>query len=182
MTKKEEVQSIKINDLLKQLESGTDTKQIDAVKSLKVHGDESIIEPLLCALVEKPSPEVEAEIVDLLNTIKSTKVPAVMAKLLGEDKFVDIRQVMLASIWNSGLDYRPHLAEIMKAGTQGELMEAVECITIIENIEGVIAEEELFEPLLVLKEYFSENHKEPNPKDDILREIALQLQNLNDLL
>jgi hypothetical protein len=182
MTKKEEVQSIKIKDLLNQLSKGNDTEQKEAVKALKVHGDQTIIEPLLIALVQAPSPEVEGEIIDLLNTIKSTKVPPIIAKALADERFKSVRQIMLASIWNSGLDYRPYLASIVKAGTEGDLLDAVECITIIENIEGLIAEEELFEPILVLKEYFSLNQRESNPKDDILREIALQLQNMNDLL
>ncbi|WP_072032200.1 hypothetical protein [Crocinitomix catalasitica] len=182
MTNKVDLKSQKLKDLVAQLNAETNKEIVDAIKALKIHGDESIIEPLLLTLKNNDDGEVQGQIIDLLNTVKSTKVPAQIAKFLLDKRFVEQRLIMLSSIWNSGLDYTTYLKEIVQVGIEGDLMEAVECITIIENIEQTLFEENLFEPLLVLSEYFHSHIADPNPKDDILREITDHLKNLNNLL
>ena len=163
------------------LASGDDKQQVKAVQGLKVHGNETVIESLLLTLADNPSDAVYSEIVDLLNTPKSTKVPAEIAKALVDKRFVEIRHTLLTTIWNSGLDYRPYLTEIVTAGTEGEMMDALECITIIENIEGEMTEDQLFEPLIVLTEYLGSTRDE-GPKLDLIREVTATLQNINNML
>jgi hypothetical protein len=181
MTKKETVKQNKIKELLSTLANGDNKEQVKAVQGLKVHGNETIIESLLLVLANDPNPALYSEIVDLLNTPKSTKVPAEIAKALVDKRFVDIRHTLLTTIWNSGLDYRPHLAEIATAATEGEMMDALECITIIENIEGEMTEDQLFEPLIVLTEYLGST-KDDGPKLDLIREVTSTLQNINNML
>ncbi|MDG1916151.1 MAG: hypothetical protein P8I55_16380 [Crocinitomix sp.] len=181
MNNKELVKKKKVQDLLSELASGDTKRQVKAVQGLKVHGNETVIEPLLAALVKKPADELYSVIVDLLNTPKSSKVPAEIAKALVDKRFVDIRHTLLTTIWNSGLDYRPYLKEIVTAGTEGEMMDALECITIIENIEGEMTEDQLFEPLIVLTEYLGST-KDDGPKLELLREVTATLQNINNML
>lgn len=182
MATQETLEQKKIKDLLSELASKDEKRQIKAVKALKVCGNETIIEPLLTVLVSNPSPALESEIVDLLNTIKSTKVPAEIAKALQNSRFISVRLTLLASIWNSGLDYRPFLTEIVTAGVEGEMLHALECITIIENIEDELSEDQLFEPLIVLTNYIASNKSEQGTKMDMIREITQELQNRNNLL
>ena len=181
MDKKETVKQRKVQDLLSELATGDLKQQLKAVKALKVHGNETVIEPLLLQLSNDPPVELYSEIVNLLNTPKSTKVPAVIAKALVDPRFVEIRHTLLTTIWNSGLDYRPYLKEIVTAGTEGEMMDALECITIIENLEGEMDESQLFEALIVLTEYLGST-KEDGPKLDLIREVTSTLQNINNML
>lgn len=172
----------KIKSLLADLSSADEAIRLGAVQALKVNGNETVIEPLLLVLVSDPAVAVKQEIADLLNTTKSSKVPAEIAKALLDARFVEIRQTLLSSIWNSGLDYAPYLKEIMIAGTQGEMMDALECITILENMETDLTEDEIFEPLLVLTEYLGANPSETGPKMDLLKEVAETLKQKNNLL
>lgn len=181
MDKKETIKQKKVQDLLSELSTGDDKRQVKAVQGLKMHGNETVIEPLLLVLANKPSEAVYSAIVDLLNTPKSTKVPAVIANALVDKRFVEIRHSLLTTIWSSGLDYRPYLKEIVTAGTEGEMMDALECITIIENIEGEMTEDQLFEPLIVLTEYLGST-SDDGPKLDLLREVTGTLQNINNML
>lgn len=182
MAEKETTPDKKIKSLLVDLAGKDEASKVSAVQALKVHGNETVIEPLLVVLTSDSSAEVQSEIIDLLNTTKSTKVPAEIAKALVDSRFVDIRQILLSSIWNSGLDYAPYLKEIMIAGTEGEMMEALECITILENMEADLSEDEIFEPLLVLTEYLGTHKSETGPKMDLLKEITVTLQQRNNLL
>lgn len=182
MSKQETIEQKKIKDLLSELASKDDKRQVKAVQALKICGNETIIEPLLIVLVNEPEEVLEREIKDLLNTIKSTKVPAEIAKALQDKRFVSIRLALLASIWNSGLDYRPFLTEIVTAGVEGEMLHTLECVTIIENIEDELSEDQLFEPLIVLSNYIASNPSLQGAKMDMIREMTQDLQNRNNLL
>lgn len=182
MVKKESTEDKKVKELLKELNSTSTENQIKAVKGLKQHGNETVILPLLDLLIATNSEQLQEEIVDLLNTIKSTKVPAIIAPSLVHPKYITLRHTLLTTIWNSGLDYRPYLREIVTVGVEGEMMEALECITIIENLEGELTEAELFEPLIVLSEYINQNRDEKGPKMDMIKEITQLLQDRNNSL
>lgn len=182
MAEKETTSDKKIKSLLADLVGKDEDGKVSAVQALKVHGNETVIEPLLVVLISDSSAAVQGEIIDLLNTAKSTKVPAEIAKALVDSRFLGIRQVLLNSIWNSGLDYSPYLKEIMIAGTEGEMLEALECITILENMEADLSEDQIFEPLLVLTEYLGTHKSETGPKIDLLKEITASLQQRNNLL
>ena len=80
------------------------------------------------------------------------------------------------------MDYRPYITEIVTAATEGEMLDALECITIIENIDEEFSEDQLFEPLIVLTNYISSNKSEQGPKMDLIKEITQELQNRNNLL
>ena len=182
MAKKEKQKDKKLATILSDLKSSDSKKQLKAVKSLRIHGNETVIEPLLDTHLNTDSDELRGEIEALLNTAKSAAVPAEIAKALVDSRYSSMRQMLLASIWSSGLDYRDYLKEIVTAASQGEMMDALECITIIENIDGNMTEDQLFEPILVLKEYLVKNKDEQSAKLDMLKEIVVILQQRNDAL
>jgi len=115
-----------------------------------------------------------------LNNTKSSLVPAKIIACLENKKYANCRQILLASIWNSGLDYREFLPQILTATLEGDIMDALECVTIVENFEGVPEDEELNEALVILGNYLSENKKESSPKIDLLIELGVLLKRMND--
>jgi len=179
MSKEVKKKSQKIVKLLEQSGSKEEQLQIKAVKKLKSEGDESVIEPLVSTFNVTESEDLKKEIIDLFNTIKSTKVPAELAKCLVNPSYKNSRQMMLASIWNSGLDYNQYMGEIAQAAVEGDLMEAIECITILENLENGLNENEIMDALLVIKAYLVENNDDSS-KTNILKEIVGMLQQMND--
>ena len=182
MAKSESIQSKKIKSLLFDLLETNIKKQVSAIKSLKVHGNESVIRPIVEVLVSTEDELLRSEIIDLLNTIKSTKVPSQIAKCLTDESLKSVHKILLASVWNSGLNYTSYLKEIVQATVHGDMMSAIECITIIENIEDEFSEEDIFEPLLILKEYLNSNKDIDGTKKELLLEITTTLQKINDNL
>ena len=172
----------KVIELIKQLERSEPKDIIKAIKSLKMHGNEAVIEPLLSLYVSTKNNAVKNEIVDLLNTIKSTKVPSVLIECLASGKYNLARQAILSSIWNSNLDYTFYLNEIVTAAQEGEMMDAMECLTILENMEGTLNEEKIMDSLLNLKSYLVENESVNTPKMGLLREVAMLLTEINESL
>lgn len=182
MSEKDKAQEKKIKGLLKDLETNDVDKQLKAVKALKIHGNDDVVEPILLLLSRSKNDEVRKEIIDLINTTKSSTVPSVIANALVDARFANLRHDLLISVWSSGLDYRPYLKEIVTAGTSGEMMEALECVTIVENMDGGFNEDQLFDPIIVLNEYLVANKSETSPKMDMLKEVLVYLQQFNNQL
>ena len=182
MAKKESQQKKKIKNILLDLSAKDETKQLTAVKSLKIHGDESVVEPLVQTWIATGSEALKLEIEDLLNTIKSTKVPETLATTLSKEEYSPARQMLLASIWNSGLDYRPYMGTIASATVEGDFMCAMECITILENIEGQLEEEQIMDALIIFKNYLVEHKNAQDSKAELIKEMVILLQQLNDNL
>ena len=180
MSDKKNSKNKKLVALLAGLKGKDQKKQLESVKALRVHGNETVIAPMLDLHMSTDSEAIKREIEDILNTAKSATVPGEIVRLLGQKEYVPLRHMLLISIWSSGLDYRDHLKEIIEASIQGEMMEALECITIIENLDGDLSEEQLFEPILVLKEYLVANKDEQSPRIEMLKEILVFLQARND--
>lgn len=179
-SEKEKQKDKKVKELLSQLASKDEKAQVKAVKSLKIHGNESVIEPLVQVLTKSSSEALNSEITDLLNSIKSTKVPAEVIRCLNNDAYQSQSQLLLSSIWNSGLDYRPYMGDIARATINGDFMHAMECITIIENFEGKLEEEQIMDALLVFQSYLVDTKEEEDPKSELIKDIVLLLQSLND--
>lgn len=180
MAEQKSNQGKRIKELLSQLGSKEENTQIEAIKSLRMHGNETAIEPLVQVLSKTTSENVKKEITELLNTIKSSKVPAEIAKCLVNEDYENVRQTLMVSIWSSGLDYRPYMSEIATATVQGELMEAIECITILENLEGGLDEEQIMDALVIFKSFLVDDKGADDPKNEIIKEIVMLLQHMND--
>lgn len=86
---------------------------------------------------------------------------------------------MLMSIWNMKVDFSSYIDDFVMIATQGDLMEAVDCLTIIENLEGPFMEENILESQLHLKEYLETGDKSDTQKAEILSEIAVLIKKIN---
>lgn len=182
MAKKETQKDKKVKELLLQLASKNELEQIKTVKTLKMDGTEEAIEPLVQVLSLSSSEALKNEIIDLLNTIKSTKVPAEIIKCLNNSDYQNSHQLLLASIWNTGLDYNKYMGEIASATIAGDFMHAMECITILENLEGDLNEDEIMEALLVFKGYLVDTKESEDSKAELIKEMVVTLQIMNDTI
>jgi hypothetical protein len=172
----------KVIELLKKLDSKEPKDIITAIKSLKVSGDKTVIEPLVRLYSTTKNNAIKNEISDLLNTLKSTESPQEVVKCLSNLKYDSARTMLLSSIWNSNLDYTLYLDEIVKAAIRGDMMDAMECLTIIENMEGTLDEQKIMDPLIDLKSYLVENMDDNSQKNQLLKEVAQILTEINDSL
>jgi hypothetical protein len=68
----------------------------------------------------------------------------------------------------------------VRIALEGNFMEALECLTLIENLEAPLPEEELMDALIQLKDYFSDKNHEQQDKFDLIRTIATILKYTDD--
>lgn len=169
----------KLNAILVDLSSDDPKKVSKAIKSLEIHGNQSVIKPLADRLIHGVDAKNEAEIIELLSSLKDTDVIADVMDVLSDENYLPIRSQWLSIIWNTKIDFSDYIDEFVEIATKGDFMEALECLTIIENLEGPFMEENILECQLHLKNYLERSEQKDEQKAHILSEIALKIKDIN---
>ena len=172
----------KVQELIGILHNSEPKKQIEAIKALKIHGNETAIEPLIALYVDTTNNVVQTEIVALLNTLKADNVQENIIECLTNPDYEPAHQIILSSIWNSNLDYSDYLNEIVTTAVNGDFMTAMECLTIFENMEADLTEEKVMPPLVTINQYLNDNIGEESPKHSLLSEVGIFLNQISQSL
>ncbi|MFK7785344.1 MAG: hypothetical protein AB8B56_09520 [Crocinitomicaceae bacterium] len=179
-TDKPNKQQQKVNLIIADLQSDDPKKVKKAIKSLETHGNATVIKPLFQSLREGVLPEKhQAKILELLCSLKDTSVIPEVMDVLDDEELVDVRPLVLTAIWNMKVDFSGYIDDFVLIATQGTFMEALDCLTIIENMDGPFMEENILESQLHLKAYLEKDEKPDAQKSEILSEIALHIKKIN---
>ncbi|HIP32410.1 MAG TPA: hypothetical protein EYG86_06595 [Crocinitomicaceae bacterium] len=172
ITKKQQ----KLNKIIADLNSSEEKKVSKAIKSLEANGDSSVIKPLATRLMQDLSDKNKSEIIELLSSLKDTSARAELMYIVDDEKFLPIRQSVLTAIWNTKIDFSGYVDEFVFIAIHGSFLEAIDCLTIIENLEGPFMEEDLLESESHLKNYMTSDAPKDEQRAVILSEIALKLK------
>lgn len=176
----------KINTLLSELKSDNITKIKTSLDALELIGNETVIFPILRILYPtEDHNEKNQLLIEFLCTVKDSNAKESLINALSEDEFTTIRSKILSVIWNSPLDFSEYLDYFVRLAVEGSFMESLECLTILENLEGPFEEEQLMEAQVILSSL--KEQKFDKQKSTIVSEIALlvksyiQRANIDDL-
>ena len=172
--------SLKINQLLLDLNSGIPSKISSSLNAFQVNGNISILRPLAELLKTDLSLDSENEVLEFFGDLKSTQVKEEIISILRDENFLNQRQKLLTTIWNCKVDYSDYIAEFVEIACDGNFMEAFECLTILENLDGPFQEQHILECHLHLKEYIEDTTTAKDPqKAQIMSEIALLIRDFD---
>ena len=73
-----------------------------------------------------------------------------------------------------------YLADFVLFGIEGDFLDALEVITLVENFETVAPESSILESQLLLTEYFGQTEKRDEQKDAILTDLAMLLKDFSE--
>lgn len=172
-------QQLKVAGLIKELESNQVPKMTAALQELEKIGNESIL-PFVSRLLIHSNESVRKLSQNLMAGLQQQELVPFIMDLVIKENNQEIRKAILSSIWNSKLDYSQHLADFVSLATEGDFMQAVECLTVIENLEGPFEENQLLEAQLYLKEFLEGEKGKDSQKDAIISEIALFIKDQNE--
>lgn len=155
--------------------SSSDEKQVkQALAGLKTDGDATVIEHLADLLLsDKDKGKFTKEILEIFSSLKDTSTVPAMIEVLRNEKYLPVRQLLLSTIWNSGLDYTEYMSDFVLFACEGDFLEALDCLTILENLQGEIEERHILESQWHLKEYLEDVAPKEERKAQILSDIAL---------
>ncbi len=173
MTEEKNTRKKKLSLILADLKSGSGPKVVQALDALQVYGDYTAIEPLFLFLLESQDENSKALVLEFLCNLKDSKSMLMVMDVLNQSRFQPIRREILTTIWNSPLDYSLYLQDFVKIAVENDYLDTLECLTVIENLEGPFEEKSLLESLLHLKDYHEGKYSKSREKDQLMSEIAL---------
>jgi len=167
----------KIKSILKDFNTGDEKKIIDGLKALKVNGDDNVIVPIIDVWNKGVSPTAEQEIINFLGDIKSTTSAQSIMDVLLNEEYNKIHVQLLTTIWNSKVDYSEYIVDFVQMAIQNDFLVALECLTIIENMEGPFEEHHLLDAEIILRE-FAENHNEKKAEEENKVQMIVEISKL----
>ncbi|MEX2483924.1 MAG: hypothetical protein WED10_05175 [Brumimicrobium sp.] len=174
----------KMQSLITDLRSGEEKKISAALKGLQVHGDDDVVLPILEVWNSGVSEKSENEIIAFLSDIKSTTTVDPIMDVLLDNNFKAIHHALLTTIWNSKVDYSPYLVDFVTLATQYDFMIALECLTIIENLDGPFEEHHFLDAEIILREFAEKTQHKKTEIDErkikLITEIGNTLKGLEN--
>ncbi|AEA43043.1 hypothetical protein [Fluviicola taffensis] len=171
---------LKVGKLITDLQSKEEVKIAGALKAFSVHGHASVIDPIIETWRNGLSKENEALVFDLFQSLKDTSAIEPLMEAFKNPTNSNLQRKLLATFWNSKLDFSDYLADFVLFGIEGDFLDALEAITVIENFEMMAPESAILESQLLLTEYFGQNQGEDQQKDAILTDLALLLKDFSE--
>jgi hypothetical protein len=172
-------QQQKLATVSNDLRSGDEKKISTSLKSLHVHGDASII-PVLLEIWEKGlSLQNESDMKELLVGLKDTSTITPLIEGFRTTDNREFQRKLLNIFWNSKLDFSPFLSDFIVFAIEGDFMDCLESLTVIEQFESTVPESAILESQLLLKEYFSKEEKLEEKKYQLLQEIMILLKDFD---
>lgn len=147
-----------IEEMKRDLFSENDTVVMKALHKCREEGNASMVEPLIALHITSSNPLVVDETADMLNNLKVSGTEEAFVNALLNPQWRSQRARILAFMWNSGLQPVEYMDVITKIAIEGSFEETFECITLLENMEELIPEEQLLESLTNIREYLNENN------------------------
>jgi hypothetical protein len=169
----------KLDEALMLLHNNDATSLSAALRIYTDYGHVDILPHLFKALANKAKSEQRA-IVQFLSDIKDTAAIEFFINFLQEEQSAENRKLVLTAVWNSKLPFDAYLPFFVMLASQGDYLEALDCLTIIENMAGPFEESHLLEAQLLLKEYIEERAPQTDQKAQIMSEIAWFVKEQNE--
>jgi hypothetical protein len=165
----------KINALIETIAKGNLQKVKSAISALKSNGNHTVVQPLIEIVNQCEDVSIQNEIWHFFHDLSDSSVAAEVIACLQNELYLPIHIPLLNSMWNSKINYSEYLHILVAKAIEGDFMTAVECLTIIENLDGPFYEQSLFEAQLLLRAVPSDKQANEQKKY-ILSEIAMYVK------
>ena len=172
----------KIESLLLDVKSSNTAIVKTAFEGLKIVGEPSILHPIILELNTKNHTEKNALILEFLACLKDRKARSVMMDLIQQTELKEYQQLLLSTIWNSPLDYTDYLEVFVDLALKGDFIITLECLTIIENLDGPFSEKSVMESQVLLGAYAESNPDKNSQKGMLISEIALLIKDFQRIV
>ena len=145
-----------INQLKEDLSSSNDSVITKALTKTRAKGNEQLIDPLIELYTKTENQKIKEEIKSIFSELKNKDILDFLLPQLSEG-INEVKELILFSIWSSGIDMTDHIPELIEASCSGDYMVILEALTVLENLEGPFNEDDLFQANTLLQQYLYES-------------------------
>lgn len=173
-------QQQKLNQLYADLNSGTPSKVSAAFKALQIHGNAGTVPVVLEAWLNGMLKGQETEVHDFLIGIKDTSTIEPFMDAFRSAKFQSLQRDLVNVFWNSKLDFSAYLPDFILFAIEGDFMDCLEALTLIEQFEETIPESAILEAQILMKEYFGAPQDKTSQKYQLMEAILLRVRDIEE--
>jgi HEAT repeat protein len=149
--------SRKIEEIKRDLFSSDDATVVSALSACSEIGNSSLILPLLTLFAQNQNELVRKSTAEMLSNLKVSQTEGPFLEALQDESLRGIRKEILSFMWNSGVQPVEHLTDLVELCTDSEFEEIVECLSLIESMDGPFDETQIEESTYTLRQWIAEN-------------------------
>jgi len=151
-------------NLSKLLFSADDNTVLNALSEIRKVGNVEHLPAIIDLLCSPASGKIKTEIISILNQLKDTNSVKIIAEAISNENYSDIQQILLASCWNSGLNYSSYTTIFTEIFIKSPFMVAFEAYTIIDSTDGILfSAKEISASEALLKENYASAEDDKKP-------------------
>ncbi|MDZ4822604.1 MAG: hypothetical protein SH856_04025 [Flavobacteriales bacterium] len=164
----------KIEQLQRDLFSSDNAVVISALRKCLDSGDTSMVIPLIHLYATTKIALVKTEAAEMLGSLKVSGAENAFMTALNDGSLKRHRKDILAFMWNSNMQPTDHLSVIIGIAVDGNLEEAIECLTLVESMSGPFSSDQLKDSIAAVHEFLVE--EEASEKLSLMRELLAVLE------
>ena len=150
-----------------------------AIKALHVNGDSAMLPEIIQIWDSKLTDKNAEEMRELLVGLKDSSAVVPLMETFRETDNRLLQRKLINVFWNSKLDFSEYLADFVMFAIDGDFMDCLEALTVIEQFEFNVPESAVLESQLLLKEYFGKDEKPEEKKFQLLQDLALIIKDFD---
>ena len=158
-----------------------DEKIFDSmIKFLEKNGKIEYLTKII-GLLNKINDVRKSKVFSFLSKLKQKDAAPIMMEIVKDENNKPFQDLILNTFWNSSIDYSSFFPDFVEIACKGGYITALECLTILENLNGPFNEGQMLDSQIHLKNYL-ELRKKQDDKAPLISEIAVFVKNINDQL
>jgi len=166
---------------IKDLSAKEDAVFKNALESISANGDISVIEPIAGIMFKTGDRGRKYQLSEFFANIEKEAAKDELIRVIQELEVPEHQAELLNTIWNSRMDFSEFLVDFVDMAIDGTLEIAIECHTIIENMDGPFDEADILEAKLMIGSYDKHESRRPE-KDFLIQDIMAFLERMDSEL
>jgi hypothetical protein len=168
-----------IEEIRRDLFSGEDLVVMKAVKKCEDLSAPQLVEPLIAVFATTDNIAIKQEVGEMLGSLKVSNTEDYFFNALRNKEFRNVRRELLSFIWNSGIQPAGEVVFLTELAIDGSYEEALECLTIIEEIEEGIPEDHLLEASSIARAFITTN--KDHEKVHLIADLLVAIEGRQEL-
>lgn len=147
--------------------------------SLEEKGTLSLFERLVDFYLNTTVDFKKRRLLLFLSSITKKGIREAWLGMVHEENNLSKKTQLINILWNTRIDFSPYLLEFVRWAGEGNYMLTLECLTVIEQMEGPFQEEQLLDSICLVKNFIDSKSGKDKPYKDLLLELAHYLKKLD---
>lgn len=141
-----------LQNILQNLKAKNNGLVLKALQDAKQRGTIHVLPGIIEVLLQTEDDAVYEEAKSILFELKASKAGEVLVDYLKKDNSIGHRDVLVSALWQSSIPSEEYLTFLIELACKENYMATLEVLTVVENMEGEVNDEEIVECISTINE------------------------------